>query len=407
MATGLTQSLRIGTAAAQQLRAETRDVAALITGALFAETIRPDHLPQIHAEAKALTNNALEPNAFYEPAFLTHAMHHLKSRASIVLIWDGAARTRLLGLFPLALPRFDVAAPVLRGWLTPYMTNGAPLIDANTADAVFARFMQWVETEAGRAAAVIFPSLAVNGPVAALMRAHAVRTARLSHGFETKSRAVMSRAKSADDFMASNISAKKAKELRRQRNRLAEQGNLTIRTVHDRAGVRDAFEYFMAIEARSWKGRSGTAMMQQPSAAAFSRAMVRAMASEGQCRIDLLELDGMPIAAAIQLRSGNRSYFWKTAYDEAYAKYSPGLHLAIELSVKNLQDDSIIMTDSCAEEGHPMIDELWDERMLVSDVLIGASPGRKAAALVALKRETTRRVLRQRVKAAYNRLRGR
>lgn len=407
MATGMTQTLRIGAVADRQPRGESRDATGSAAAALFAEAIRPEHLPEIHGEAKALAGRTLEPNAFYEPSFLANAMHHFGSRASIVLIWDSAARTKLLGLFPLALPRLDLAAPVLRGWLTPYMTNGAPLIDRTMAEAVLIRFMRWVETEAGRTAAVIFPGLSVNGPVAALLRAHAARTGRMSHGFEPKARAVIGRAHTAEDFLAHAISPKKAKELRRQRNRLAEQGQLAIRTVTDRALVRDAFEHFLAIEARSWKGRAGTAMMQQPAAAAFSRAMVRAMASEGQCRIDLLELDGAPIAAAIQLRSGDRSYFWKTAYDAQYAKYSPGLHLAIELSVRNLQDETIALTDSCAEEGHPMIDELWDERIMVADLLIAASPDRRMATQIALKRETTRRSLRTRLKGAYRALRKR
>ncbi|MGL4325428.1 MAG: GNAT family N-acetyltransferase [Beijerinckiaceae bacterium] len=407
MATGMAQSLRIGPQNAALLRAETHDVAALGAGVLFAEAVRPDQLPLIHDVAKSLAARTLEPNAFYEPAFLMHALHHFKGRVSIVLVWANAQRTQLLGLFPLAMPRFDVAAPVLRGWITPYMTNGAPLMDADMAPSVFARFMQWVEDEAGAAAAVIFPSLSLNGPVAAIMRTHAVRAGVLTQTFGSRTRAVMSRAKSVDEFLDQNISAKKAKELRRQRNRLNDQGHLTIRTVNDRVSVRDAFEHFMAIEARSWKGRGGSAMMQNPSAAAFARAMVRAMASEGLCRIDLMELNGQPIAASIQLRSGDRSYFWKTAFDESFAKFSPGLQLAIELSVMNLRDDRIALSDSCAEEGHPMIDELWAERVMVGDVMIGADAQRDGAARFARGRETLKRGLRAKAKQMYRRLRGR
>src|SRR3546814_11561232 len=55
------------------------------------------------------------------------------------------------------------------------------------------------------------------------------------------------------------VRAKKRKELRRQANRLAEQGAVTIR--HWRAGeALDAWvDAFLDLEARGWKGRAGSA----------------------------------------------------------------------------------------------------------------------------------------------------
>ncbi|MGL5734345.1 MAG: GNAT family N-acetyltransferase [Beijerinckiaceae bacterium] len=405
MATGLAHSLRVSALPSVTARSDSPVASRVSPAALVAEAIRPDQYAALAVEAKSLAGRTLEPNAFYEPSFLAHALHHFKGRLTLVLIWDGPARQTLLGLFPLAMPRFDVAAPVLRGWLTPYMTNGAPLIDAEAAEAVFDRFMQWVREEAGQTAAVVFPSLVIDGPVASLIRAQAVRLACPVRTFEARTRAVLRGGRSAPEFLAQNISSKKAKELRRQRNRLAEMGVLSIRTVHDRAGVRAAFEHFMAIEARSWKGSKGTAMMQIPSVAAFARSMVRSMAGEGLVRIDMLELDGTPIAASIQLRSGDRSYFWKTAYDDAYARFSPGVQLAIELSVINLQDQRISLSDSCAISGHPMIDELWDERISVGDLMVAANADRPAAARLAATREGMRRSLRARLKSAVNAIR--
>ncbi|MGL4496712.1 MAG: hypothetical protein ACRCUX_12940, partial [Beijerinckiaceae bacterium] len=177
MATGLAHSLRVSALPSGTARSDSPVASRVSPAVLVAEAIRPDQYAALAVEAKSLAGRTLEPNAFYEPSFLAHALHHFKGRLTLVLIWDGPARQTLLGLFPLAMPRFDVAAPVLRGWLTPYMTNGAPLIDAEAAEAVFDRFMQWVREEAGQTAAVVFPSLVIDGPVASLIRAQAVRLA--------------------------------------------------------------------------------------------------------------------------------------------------------------------------------------------------------------------------------------
>ena len=80
----------------------------------------------------------------------------------------------------------------------------------------------------------------------------------------------------------------------------------------------------------------------------------------------------------IVLRSGERAYFWKIAFDEDFAAFSPGKQLAAMLGEHLLTDERIALVDSCAVPEHPMIDHLWRERMAVGDVLIGlrrGSPG--------------------------------
>jgi hypothetical protein len=52
---------------------------------------------------------------------------------------------------------------------------------------------------------------------------------------------------------------------------------------------------------------------------------------------------------------------FKTAYDESYARFSPGLLLQIE-NLDMLERPGLDWMDSCAAENHPMIDNLWTER---------------------------------------------
>ena len=48
--------------------------------------------------------------------------------------------------------------------------------------------------------------------------------------------------------------------------------------------------------------------------------------------------DGHPVAASITLRSGNAAWFWKIAYDEAFARASPGVQLTLDLTRDLLAD---------------------------------------------------------------------
>ena len=121
-------------------------------------------------------------------------------------------------------------------------------------------------------------------------------------------------------------------------------------------------------------------------------------------RIDFLKLDGRPIAATILLFSGDRAWFWKTAYDENYARFSPGVLLALELTEALGRDRSIALVDSCAVADHPMIDHLWRGRIEVADWIVPLADARSA--VLALAAEKFRRIALKPVKSLRDRLRG-
>jgi hypothetical protein len=51
--------------------------------------------------------------------------------------------------------------------------------------------------------------------------------------------------------------------------------------------------------------------------------MTRRLSREGKCRIDALTVDGRPVAMGIVLRSRDRAFFWKIAYDEDLRRNRP------------------------------------------------------------------------------------
>ena len=105
---------------------------------------------------------------------------------------------------------------------------------------------------------------------------------------------------------------------------------------------------------------------------------------------------------AIVLRSADRAYYWKTAYDERYARYSPGVQLTRALAERQLADPTVQITDSCAIANHPMIDRLWPSRQAMFDLLIGVDPARSRAFPGVVRRERFVRAVRTAVKSAAN-----
>jgi hypothetical protein len=71
----------------------------------------------------------------------------------------------------------------------------------------------------------------------------------------------------------------------------------------------------------------------------------------------------------INLLAPPGAFLFKTAYDEDYARFSPGVLLQIE-NLDLLERDGVAWVDSCAAENHPMIDALWTERRPIVRVTV-------------------------------------
>jgi CelD/BcsL family acetyltransferase involved in cellulose biosynthesis len=164
------------------------------------------------------------------------------------------------------------------------------------------------------------------------------------------------------------------KELLRQRRRLSEAGAMLFTAATEPAAIGTALEDFFALEASGWKGWAGTASGDHEHLRHFVRTAVFGLVVEGNAAVNRLLVDGRAIAAAIVLRSGRCAWFWKIAYDEAFARFSPGVMLSVEITRELVDDPNVTLADSCATANHPMIDRLWRERLALCDRLIAVRP---------------------------------
>ncbi len=170
------------------------------------------------------------------------------------------------------------------------------------------------------------------------------------------------------------LGAKKLKELRRQRNRLADHGAISFEVARTPEQVTSAVEIFLALEASGWKARRGTALAQDDGDAGFVRRATLALAETGQCEIVSLYAGDTPVAAAIVLRHQDRAFYFKLGVDERFAKFSPGVQLTLELTRHLCADPAIAMVDSTADADHPMINPIWRGRLSIGDLLIPLRP---------------------------------
>jgi CelD/BcsL family acetyltransferase involved in cellulose biosynthesis len=367
-------------------------------GPYLIETRALADLRDLRADWEALAQTALERNVFLEPGFLLHAAQHLTEArlARAILIWreEGDA-PRLVGLFPVTLPRLPFAPGEARGFTSVYGASGVPLVAAREAEEVISHYLQHLAGRGARHAGALFPLVPREGAFATALMNVARRSGRTISEFGCHERAVLRAG------TATALNAKKAKELKRQLRRLAEQGEVRFERVRTSAAVRAAVEDFLSLEARGWKGQRGSAMMQDAGAAAFARSMTRDLARQGRCRVDLMKVGERIIAAGIVLEAGGISSFWKIAYDEEFAAFSPGVQLTLELSRRQAARKTVTLTDSCAVAGHPMIDRVWHERASVCDLMVATRTTPSAAASAIVLRENTRRRLRAVAKSAY------
>jgi CelD/BcsL family acetyltransferase involved in cellulose biosynthesis len=320
------------------------------------------------ARWRELAGRALEPNVFLEPAFAIAALGLPQAHGiGALMVRSGAG---LLGFLPGRIEGLVDGRPVSTfvAWTHPYAPLSAPLVDRERADDALEALAAGLVRLPQRPRVALLPYFSEEGVLAQRVGDLLYRRGQTVRRLDPHRRAALIPQPGSDPLAA--ISAGRLKELRRQHRRLGESGALEHKTITDAATIGDAVAAYLAIEAKGWKGRAGSAAALDEAARTFLSTAVISLAQENKARVELLTLDGTAIAAAIVLFSGARAWFWKIAYDEDYARFSPGVQLALALTRSLGSDARLELVDSCAVAGHPMIDPLWKGRRALADWLI-------------------------------------
>jgi len=361
-------------------------------------------------ELDFLCSRTIEPNLFFNPRFLAPAMPRLEDReVRLAVIRDGdefKSRLRLLVPFSIERPAVPLGVSIIRCWSTPWGPLGTPLIDRDDPEGVVEDFFAVLARPHLKLPKVIaFPEIRMDGAAAAVLQNLAEQRGLPLATTGVVERPFLESTLEGDQYLRQSLSAHHFREFRRLFRRLADKGKLDHVVARSPEDVRRGVETFLALEAAGWKGRERTAMAIDRFRAAFAREAIDRLAELDMVRIHLLTLDGTAIGALVVFVEAGVAYTWKTAYDEAYAAYSPGTLLMIEVTKQHLDDPNIMLTDSCAVPDHPVMSRIWSERKPIGTMLIGLTPDsgratRQAASQLHLYRETRNvaRLIRNRVR---------
>lgn len=319
---------------------------------------------------------ASEPNAFAEPWFVAPSLHHLAPEpARLIEVREGDT---LAGLILVGIePHYGrIPVPHVENWRHHHLFLGTPLVRAGR-EAAFWQVLLDVLDDADWAHGFLHVrDLAEGGAVHRGLEQAAAEAGRPCAIVYREQRAFLQSRLSATAYYEETIRKKKRKELARLRNRLAGHGSLETRELRRAEDVQPWCDAFLALERSGWKGRKGSALACRPATEAFFREAVAGAQAAGRLQFLRLDVAGRPVAMLVNFLTPPGSFSFKTAFDEAFARFSPGVLLQLD-NLNILDNPGIAWMDSCAAEQHPMIDSLWAQRRTIVRVTVPLSGVRR------------------------------
>lgn len=323
----------------------------------------------------ALAQATDEPNPFYESWHLLPSLRLFDPHGEVELLCLEAG-DRLVGLLPLRRERryYGHPLPHWRNWLHANMFVGSPLVARGFETEFWRQVLAWCDRNTGAALFLHLAQIPSEGLLAAALGQVLGETPRPAATVVREERAMLRSDLDAEAYLERSLGGKKRKELRRQQRRLGEEGELSVVRTTGADNIGAWAEEFLALEEAGWKGAAGSAL-----ACDFATRILFVEALEGAAQRGRLErlavrLDGRPVAMLASFLCPPGAFAYKTAFNEVFARYSPGVLLQCE-NLALLARPEIAWTDSCAAADHPMIDHIWRERRAIArhNLAIGGS----------------------------------
>lgn len=334
-----------------------------------------------HRDAWALlASDCAESNVFYEPVpFIAAVSNLIDNRRFLCLyVYRQTEDCReLIGFFP-----FLETCKGFRGRTRCYSSFThlhcylcSPLLHNDHQALAVTALLDWIDSKPDGVRVFGFYKIAAAGAFAVQLFASLQR--RRQPGFVESShhRALIEIRGDTQTYLRAALPRRRRKEFRRLRNRLEELGAVRLETLVCDDTQATWVDRFLLLEASGWKGERGFAMDNTAADSGFFYDLVAGLGKESRLILHTLWLDDKPVAMKCNLLAagGMGGFAFKIAYDEEYARYSPGVLLELD-NIDNLfsRHKSIEWMDSCADPGHPMIDHLWRERREIAYVMCGS-----------------------------------
>ena len=280
-----------------------------------------EEISQVRADWEALAATSMHP--MNGPTWFSNAagfVHAPSDRLHVIALWD---QQSLAGLAPLILtkgptgPRYEIigsrvlyepaamlakseeaAAELGRAVaLLKYPVVLTRLAAADPFNDAFVRY-------ARRAGVVVSPAASGSPHI------------QLSRGWDAYYESLPSRLKNV---------------IRRGHRQLGKTGQVEFEFVRPEAAqVTTLLQQAFEVELRSWKRRSGSAVLLRSELREFFFHYAEDLARRGELLVSFMRLDGVPVAMQVANLSFDAYWQLKIGYDERYAKQLVGLQLQME-----------------------------------------------------------------------------
>ena len=335
----------------------------------LAEALRP--------EWQALERDVAEPNSFAEWWFASASLRHLAPPGGVRLALVRRAG-QLIGtaLFHCEEQYGRARIPHVENWLHDNQFLGAPLVRRGEEEAFWRAILLMLDRAEWAPSFLHLWGMVEDSAVVRGLESAAGALGRACPRVHRRSRAAMASLLPPAEYLARNLSSKRRSELGRRRRRLAELGQLEIRSL-DRAEEVDGWcDDFLHLERSGWKGAEGSALACSPVHAEFFREAITGAFSERRLHFVRMDLDERPIAMLTAFMAPPGAFGFKTAFDEGYARYSPGVLLQLD-NLAELRRPGIEWIDSCSGEDQPTLNGLWSERREIVQLTVRLAGARR------------------------------
>ena len=337
---------------------------------------------RLSGDIATLTTRALDTNIFFESEVVRAAWPRLTSLLAphgcwMLCLWETIDTDRSLRLFmpvrvnKIGLPRHKVLQPLSN----EFMPVGTPLIDADCAGEAAETLLRLLADPELSLPSILDLTHQRQCSESFQILVEAAKSLGLKTAdTEIHQRAALVPKNTSGSFTEMSLGKKRKRELNRQLKKLETTGEVTFSTARTEEEVLDAFEGFMTLELKGWKGKRGTALYNHKKIAAFSRQIVAELAVKNGCEVFTLKHDNKNIAAVIMLGRNGHLVPWKMAFDESYGSFSPGMQIMAEATDQLINRKDFKEADSLAVSGHWMMNRVWPDRITMQDLAIALTP---------------------------------
>jgi hypothetical protein len=333
---------------------------------------------------RALAERAAQPNPLFEPDCIVPAAEHLDNGSAISLVLaeeDG----HLFGCFPAQrVERWRaIRRPVLTSQVRRMQYDSTPLLDLDRGgDAMRAMLIALGQASRGQGAGLVVFDWLDDGPVSRHIRAAAGGLGFPVYDYHSWVRPIIHR---RDDGKYRAIHSRKfLHNVSRLQRRMSDELGAEIECV-DRRDDPGVIDTLIQLEGAGYKARTGVALAGHSDESAWFRDMCSRFREAGRLHVYTLEGAGKTVAIELGLRGGEGLFLLKVSYDEAFAKYTPGIQLHLKVLDRFDALPGLRWIDSCTYEDNQTMMRVYPGRRLVTSlvVAVGGAADRLLLRLVA------------------------